>query len=132
MQWLIDIIKARIHSQLGYFNRGDNTPNDFTTGDFTLDGAWHDLDLSGIVPEDSKCVNLKVNVRASIVDNRFDIRQNGNVNTANLLSVWTQVKDRRIGGVFPVNVDSARIVEYRGTAGNWTLVFINVNGWWLR
>ena len=132
MQWIINMILELAKEQIGYFNRGDNTPNDFAIGDLTLDGAWHDLDLSAIVPENAKCVDIKVNIRNDFVDRRFDIRENGNVNTVNLLSLWTQVAGIRLGGLFPINLDANRVVEYRAPAAGWTLIFLNVNGWWLR
>lgn len=130
MQWLFDIVVDMVRLAGCYVNRGDNTPNDFTTVDFTLDGAWHALDLSAIVPENAHAINLKVNVRNNAISQRFDVRVAGQVNTVNLLSLWTQVGGVRLGGVYPVNVGSSRIIEYRSSVAGWTLVFMNVNGWW--
>ena len=132
MQWIIDMILELAREQIGYFYRGDNTPNDFAIGDLVLDGAWHELDLSGIVPENAKCVNLKVNIRDIAINKRFDVRAKGQVNLQNVLSLWTQTANVRLGGVFPVNISSDRVIEYRAQVAAWTLVFLNVNGWWLR
>ncbi|MBA7695001.1 hypothetical protein ES703_103618 [subsurface metagenome] len=132
MQWLIDIIKELIHGQLGYFYRGDPAVHDFDLLDLTIDGAWHDLDLSAIVPEGAKCVNLITNLRNQFVGVQIRIRRKGQVNIINSLTVWSQTAIVRLGGLFPVNLNADRVIEYNITPGGWTLIKISVAGWWLR
>lgn len=43
-----------------HFERGDIDSNDFEVGDLTKDGVWRDLDLSSIIPVNTKLVILKV------------------------------------------------------------------------
>jgi hypothetical protein len=110
LQWLIDIIKEIIHGQLGYFHRGDPGSADFTLGDLTVDNDWHDLDLSAIVPANAQAINLKVNIRANVISNRFAIRRKDVSNEWNTLVVWTQVANVRKGVLEPVACDADRVV----------------------
>lgn len=98
----------------GYVDRGDPAGVDKIVGDFTLDGNWHDLDLSGIVPAGTKAVYLTVTL-AAVAGNYIYFRKNGNVNTANVLGISSVVLAATMGS-FVVPCDSSRVIEYAGAA----------------
>lgn len=143
MQWLIDIIleliqplldalKVTIHGQLGFFDRGDPAAVDFTTVNFTTDNAWHDLDLSGIVPANAQSVLFSVVLNDNFIARGFRIRKKGNINGINVcrLDLLIANIDHYADWTCPVNSD--RLIEYRATAGAWNTIVLSVKGWWLR
>lgn len=132
MQWFIDLVKELIHGQLGYFDRGDPASQDFTKTDFTLDLAWHELDLSGIVPVGTKAVSLIVMIRSGTLYKQIQLRKAGNVNAI----------ARGVSVVFGANVtifqdivcsvSADRKIEYLCSTEPVTTLNISVKGWWLR
>lgn len=131
MQWLFDIIRGVVAADIGYVDRGDPGAWDFEMGDLTLDGAFHTLHLASIVPEHAVAVSLKVNLRNTSANKKFDIRKDGNANPHCTCALWTQVANIRLGGVFTISLSEFRSIEYSATAGGWNLANLQVNGWWL-
>lgn len=132
MQWLIDIILALIDETDIYINRGDFSDADFVTGDFTRDGAWHDLDLSAIVPANVTAVSIRTTISSTAIAKSFLIRTAGNVNTGNIFISTTQVANifrPAMGTVYP---SSSRHIEYLFTDATVNNVFMAINGWWLK
>jgi len=140
MQWFIDTLYdlcknyidayLATHPALGNFvDRGDNAAWDFTVLDFIYDNAWHDLDLSSIVPAGATWVLLKTNLESLSAEKKFDMRMKGNTNVYNTVAIWTPFANVRIGGAFLVPCNANRIVEYRADFPIWTILNINVNGW---
>jgi hypothetical protein len=132
MQWLIDLIVAAVGSEIGYFDRGDTSAWDFTIGDLTVDGDWHEIDLSSIVPDGATAVSLKVNIRNTTFERKFELRKSGNSDEYCSCVIWSQVANVRIGAVYPVSCSTDRKVDYRFVGGGWNLCNIQVNGWWQR
>ncbi|GAH71411.1 unnamed protein product, partial [marine sediment metagenome] len=50
------ILSTDIGRPTGFVDRGDPAAYDYAKEDLTIDGAWHDMDLSGIVSEFAKAV----------------------------------------------------------------------------
>lgn len=132
MQWLINIINELFDDRHRYFDRGDPNIWDFGMLDLTLDGAWHTLDLSAIVPANAVAVSLKVNLRNTAIHKKFDLRKTGNAQAYCTCALWTQVANIRIGGVFVVSCSESRSIDYISAVGGWTSINLQVNGWWLR
>ena len=132
MQWLINIIKFWANSSFGFFDRGDASTYDFTSADFTADNAWHDLDLSGIVPTDTAAVLLICRVRHGFIPSAFRFRKNGNVNARNMPVVAPCVSNVYSYAVITVFCDDSSVIEYRCSAGPWLNADFTVSGWWLR
>lgn len=66
--------------------RGDVTGNDFDSGDFTKDNAYHELDLSSIIPNGTKFVTLKILVKTDTSGHTLTFRRKGNANEYNTLT----------------------------------------------
>lgn len=137
MSWeaIIDQMKEWVQDQgylqTSFVDRGDNANWDFTTLDFTTDFAWHELDLSGIVPEGASAVLLRVVGQAAAVSALFLIQTAGNVNNRNLFEIGTQVAGVFFASEAIIPLTADRKIEYLATNVAWALMGINVNGWWL-
>lgn len=132
MQYLIDIIVEVLRTIIGFFFRGDIAAFDWTVVDFTADNAWHDLDLSGIVPAGTRCVMFRLDLRDNLVGRTFWLRRDGNVNVHNASGIVTQVANvyNRIQLVCPCSIN--RMVEYKVPVGGIDIINLVVVGWWQR
>lgn len=111
-------------------NRGDPSAADFSVNDFTKDGSYHDLDLSGIVPAGAVAVALSV-LLLNVNPNQYvSWRRNGNVNAHNRSQIRTQAANVYIGADIIVFCDAGRVVEYNfNSSSGWT-IYVVVKGWW--
>lgn len=134
MQWLIDIIKEWVQAQgyltTGYVKRDDPAAPDFAIGDFIKDFAWHDLDLSSIVPEHAKKVQMELQVINTFIMKTVHFRPNGNTNTWVSSGVYTLVANNTHEVPIDVGLDEAQIIEYRCSALGWMAINLTVKGWW--
>lgn len=114
-----------------YINRGDPAAYDFLTPFFVMDGLWHDLDLSGIVPAAAAnhLVDLRVLIADTFVGRSILIREKGNVNDINATEIWTQEAGEANDVDTEVMLDANRVLEYKML---WTVsvVQVVVRGWW--
>lgn len=135
MQWLIDIIQEWVQAQgyltTGFVDRGDPLSHDYALGDFTKDGAWHDLNLSSIIPENAKGVALHVIGLANTTNASITLRKNGNTNDVNVSRLITVVAHEFHTADMIVALDTNRIIEYRITPVVWLALSATVKGWWL-
>jgi hypothetical protein len=115
----------------GYVDRGDNATNDFILTDLTTDGTWRDLDLSSIVPAGAKAVYLVINVQDDAASSVLSLRKNGITNDRNKGIIRTQVANIVIDMSMIVSCDSNRVIEYIATNTTWSLIQINVRGWFI-
>jgi len=112
-----------------YVDRVDPASDDFTLGDLTTDGAWHELDLGGIVPVGAHAVNMIVSVSDNLANQAFTLRKNGNINSKNRLKVNTQVSNIPQYAVGMVACDNNRKIEYTAANTTWGVIRIVVGGW---
>lgn len=134
MQWLIDIVLEWIQSQ-GYLttsliNRGDPPLWDFLVGDFITDGQWHDLDLSGIIPENVKAISVLAAINATTVGLYVFFRQKGNSNLYNRGDIRTVVANLWNTGDMTLIPDANRKIQYQTSAATFTAIDLVVKGWW--
>ena len=108
-----------------HVDRGDPAAADFGTGDFTIDGAYHDLDLSGIIPSTAKSVVLLVYAKDDVISDAGGVyfRKNGNTNSAVVPWVNPQVADITIRAQLIVACDTSQKIEYLVTT---SLTALNV------
>jgi len=102
---------------------------DKVIGDFNNDGAWHDLDLSAIAPEEAKVLCFRISFANDVVGSTVAFRKNGETYSktpVNLVLVAT-IEHR---WMMEVECDSGRIIEYLITANVWTSLELVVVGWW--
>lgn len=130
MQWLIDLVIEAIGIPPTFIDRGDPAAPDFDATDLTKDAAWHELDLSAIVPEGATAVTLAILTHAAAVQNQLYFRRAGNTDAVNIAAVTTVIVGLLQTNDFVVAVDEDRKIEYSLTALNWNIIFITVKGWW--
>ncbi len=113
-----------------YVNRGDPAAVDFTIGDFTIDGAWHTLDLSAFITTSARAVLIDIDFDNNSANKHITLRQNGNSNDINHFDVSTKVagQDEHTNAI--VSPDSSRLIEYKITNAGWTALKMSVRGWW--
>lgn len=110
-------------------NRGDPSSPDFETGDLIKDGAWHILNLTGIVPIDTAFVYLRCKIRHSSVNQRVRFRSAGNLNAVNVSEFWAREPTTMFAFDAVVPTRGKTVIEYN--AGNvlWDPLDIVVKGW---
>ncbi len=131
MQWLIDIVAARVLEQTGYRDRGDAASTDFSLGDLNNDGNWHELDLSTIVPEGANLIKIEVVLIATTANRNIQMRTPGNVNANNRAANVMQTSTRNHEEVLLVQPDAGRVVEYRTDTNFTGTLILTIGGWWL-
>jgi len=109
--------------------RGDISSYDWTQATLTLDGAWHTLDCSSIVPAGAKTITFRVNVSDNSTEIAFGIRPYGRENTIVADWIITQVANIEVRKNMRVPCDELRKVQYWGTNTTWTQVDVAVIGW---
>lgn len=114
-----------------YVDRGDPVNYDFFTVNFTRDGAWHELDLSAIVPAGPSAVLIRFYALPAIILAVIQLRERGDVNTRAIAALRATVVAVWQDGQLIVRLDNTRIIEYQIPAGVWFVVNAVVNGWWL-
>ena len=112
-----------------FTDRGNVASADFSAGDLTKDGAWHDLDLSGIIPAGTKRVMLRVQIIALATIGVMKVKTKGNAQDVNV-----DIASMETNG-FPENTtllvvpDADGIVEYWMTNVTYITVLVTVAGW---
>lgn len=125
-------VAARLDAAVaGYTDRGDPAAYDWTLAELIEDGAYHDLDLSAIVPAGAKAVSLFVLYKASATAMAVRFRKNGNTNANNRGQVTSAVANLPITGDITVACDNNRVIEYFLSSPQTTLCIITVKGWWM-
>ena len=116
-----------------YVDRGDPSSWDWIVGALTTDGAWHDLDLSSIVPADVRLVHLNVEINSPTIEAYIQLRENGNVNVHNRVAKTVSVANLYFRSSDSIVVcDTNRKIEYWASSGvTWTAFSILVRGWWI-
>lgn len=109
-------------------DEGDTTAVNFALASFTTDGAWHDLDLSRIIPKGVKWVILQVEVKDGAAGSTMLFRKNGNYGAINISSIATQVANVSTYADLMVQVDKDGKIEYKGSNLVFTTINVTVKG----
>jgi len=112
-----------------FVNRGDPAAWDWTVGDLTTDGTYHDLDCSGIVPSNAVAIVFFIQVEDGTAEIPFRLRKNGNSNGYNVGEVRTIVTDVTSSATLIVPCDANQVVEYYGYNTTWSTINIVIVGW---
>ena len=115
--------------RVGMTDRGDPAAADFTQATLTVDGAWHDLDLSGIVPVGAKTVLLRLSIDDNAINHVIGVAEQSVSNFVNIYTLRTTVANVFNQGDCIVALNGNRKVQYVITAATNTIV-ITVAGWW--
>jgi len=112
-----------------FVDRGDPTSYDYAQTDLTIDGAWHDMSLSGIVPAGAKAILLEGDIEASSVGYNIKFRKNGNTNTINHAGMETLRNNEERHRTAIVACDENRVIEYKVDNQTWTTLNLVIRGW---
>lgn len=110
--------------------RGDGANWDWEVGDLTQDNAWHDLDLSGIVPEHAKVVLFTFSYSATNIGIVARFRQNGIAQEIPIARRITLLANISHWTDLTIPVDTNRIIEYKFPVAGFTTLNLRVIGWW--
>lgn len=122
-----EALKGEYHM---YVDRGDPSSYDFVKTDFTKDGAWHDLDLSAIVPSTARAILLVGHVEGNAVDWTIKFRKNGQTNEINHGGMETLRANVERCRMIIVAIGSDQIIEYNADNQAWTTFDLAIRGWW--
>ena len=114
-----------------YVDRGDPAAYDFEIGDFTQDNAWHNLDLSAIIPLSAKAILMDWDYNNSATNRHIELRKNGQTNNKNHAEVHSYVAAQDDHAVMIVSPDGNRIVEYKVSTAGWSAIAMTIRGWWI-
>ncbi|GAI13049.1 unnamed protein product, partial [marine sediment metagenome] len=103
---------------------------DFDAINFTQDGAWHELDLSGIIPVGVKAVSVRIKIGDAVVQKRARFRAVGDTNTLHTCEIHSQVSNFFIVARFDIGVDSNRKIEYYIDAPGISTLQLVIRAWW--
>lgn len=112
-----------------FIDRGDPANVDWALEDFTADGAWHDLDLTSVVPAGASAVAFACVIFNTIEGKTIAFRTNGNSNSCNT-SLVSNVAVGVISQDIIIAPDANGVIEYNTTAGGWLSLNLSVKGWW--
>ena len=124
------IVSTDIGKAPCFVDRGDPDTYDYAKEDLTIDGAWHDMDLSGIVPEKAKAVFIIGHLQGNGVDWHIMFRKSGNVNEVahgGMETLRSNVERHRSS---IVALDSDRKIEYKVDNEAWDTLDLAIKAWW--
>ncbi|GAI39796.1 unnamed protein product, partial [marine sediment metagenome] len=95
-----------------------------------IDGAWHDMDLSAIVPAKAKAVFIIGHLQGAAVSWAIMFRKKGNVNEVvhgGMETIRANIERHRSS---IVALDDDRKIQYKVDDENWDTLDLAVKGWW--
>ncbi len=116
---------------LAFVDRGNIAAFDFVLVDFTTDNAWHDLDLSAIIPAGTKLIRVRLSIRGSNSQASVMLRMNGDISGFNQDRVITQVANVLNEHSVFVIPDENGIIEYLATNIVWNQINFVVCSWFI-
>lgn len=113
-----------------HIDRGDPADHDFFADDLIIDNDWHDLNLSNIIPQDTKFVLIRCKLQTNLIGKKVYLRKKGNVNGINVAIASTGVS------ALPVYFDlwvacngTDTPVQYKVNNVEWTSFVLTVRCW---
>ena len=113
-----------------FVDRGDPAAFDYVKTDLTIDGAWHDMDLSALIAVGAKAVLLRGSVEGNAVDWKIFFRKKGNSNEINGCAMETIRANVPRCRTMICAVDAERVLQYKADNQAWTTLDITIRGWW--
>ncbi len=113
-----------------YVDGGDKAAGDYQLGSFTVDDAWHTLDMSAIIGVGVKLVNLFAIVAGTSFADYIEFRTHGNVEEINVALFAIPTGTPQIMDDKWVLTDADGKVDYKaGAVATLVGVDITVRGW---
>ena len=118
-----------INNNAGLVVREDVALGDFVFSDFTRDGTWRTLDLSSIIPEQSRAVFVHTKIMSvTTVGHRFSLRKYNNTNRQ--FDTITHVVDINHYQSGLVEVSRSRKIDYWATnTSDWSDIELTIMAW---
>lgn len=113
-----------------YVDRGDPASYDFTKDDLILDGNWHDLDISAIVPKTARAILFRGTVEGVSSTWKIRGRKYGNTNDIALCCLETLRANVPRCRCMILPVDHNQKIQYNADNQNWTTLSLVACGWW--
>lgn len=110
-------------------DRGDAMGADFSMFQLTIDNAFHDLDLSAILPQNATWVHMRVMAVALAPMLLANFRNNGNVYPFTVSTVCTVDNGLESHTPMWVACDANQVIEYQVQTGDWMFIDIFILGW---
>ncbi len=124
------ILSTDIGRRDAFHDRGDPAAYDYAKEDLTIDGAWHDMNLSGIVSEKATAVLIIGHLKGNGADWHIIFRKKGNVNEINhdgMETVRANIERHR-SSIVALGVD--RKIEYKVDDVAWDTLNLAIRAWW--
>lgn len=124
------IVSTVIGRAPGFTDRGDPDAYDYAKEDLTIDGAWHDMDLSGIISKYARAVLIIGHLQGNGADWHIKFRKKGNVNEVNhdgMETVRANIERHRSS---IVALDSDRKIQYKVDDQAWDTLDLAIRAWW--
>ena len=112
-----------------FVDRGDPAAWDFVLTDLITDGAWHELNLSAIVPLGTAAAVLDITYSQGSPGDYILFRKKGNVNEINIGVTRVQAANVVNDACLIVALSSDGKVEYKTINATFTVINILVRGW---
>lgn len=112
-----------------FVDRGDIGACDWTSGSFTKDATWRDLDCSAIVPANAKFIQFDVHLVAPSVGTFFGLRKKGYTGGYSYTGVYVPSNGAACQQQLLVPCDSSRFVQYYVVNTTYTNIDVKVTGW---
>jgi len=110
---------------------GDIADAQFDAEDFTIDGNWHTLDISSVVPAGVDLVRVNLDLTAVGIGDNIAVKNDDYTGAYNRIVACGYVAGYSAYKRGLISCSSDRKIKYKITAGV-AVVFLNVVGWVLK
>ena len=114
-----------------WIDRGHLAAPDFELADFTRDGAWYELDLSGIIPKNAVAVDVRITCRETTADTQCLLSTDGAIGEYNTINAWTQSTTSYLCIMGLLTPTTDQKISYKFATGTWGFIECVIRGWWI-
>jgi len=129
--WAYDHAANKDAHHVVFVDRGNALGYDFPNAALTKDSAWHDLDLSALLPAGAIAAALCLEAQVAVVGGDFVLRKKGNSAAYNVSKISSMVVGLWHTCDVIVFVDANRFAQYFFTLGAYSNANITVKGYWI-
>lgn len=113
-----------------FVNRGDPSSDDFDESAFPADQSWEPLDLTGIIPPNTKAVLFTCRVWSSSSQRSLRFRTHGNTHAYNTSQCTAVQSGLNYHYDITVPTNGLQKIDYWSSLGVSPVVRLTVKGWW--
>ena len=112
-----------------FVDRGNFANPDYLYTDLTIDAAWHDLDLSGIIPAGAKAVLVRIEMTKSSGTGYALFKTKGNANDGNASVPYQSVSGATVQWDCWFIPDGDGVVSYLIGTATYSILSLFIRGW---